>query len=75
MHYSNNKDINQLIKGMVRTGWRFEQGRHGKLHHPAGVGYITFAKTPSDRRCLLNLRRDIRRLERGNFTIGIGLAG
>ncbi|HNA86183.1 MAG TPA: hypothetical protein PLB04_11485 [Nitrospira sp.] len=63
MQYCNDKDIDQLIKGMVRSGWRFERGRHGKLFHPLGLGFITFPKTPSDHRSLLNLRRDIRRLE------------
>ncbi|MBK7463621.1 MAG: hypothetical protein IPP59_07485 [Betaproteobacteria bacterium] len=63
MHYCNDKDINRLIKEMLRSGWRFEPGRHGKLRHPAGVGFITFPKTPSDHRSLLNMRRDIRRLE------------
>ncbi len=62
MHYSNDKDINLLIKGMIRSGWRFERGRHGKLYHPEGAGFVTFPKTPSDHRSLLNLRRDIRRL-------------
>lgn len=63
MQYCSDKDINQLVKEMVRTGWCFERGRHGKLRHPSGVGFITFPKTPSDHRCLLNLRRDIRWLE------------
>lgn len=63
MQYSSDKDINLLIKDMVRSGWHFEQGRHGKLYHPAGVGFLTVSKTPSDYRCILNIRRDIRRLE------------
>lgn len=44
MQYSNDKDINLLIKGMVRSGWRFERGRHGKLYHPEGAGFVTFPK-------------------------------
>lgn len=65
MHYCNDKDINQLIRGMVRLGWRYERGRHGKLYHPSGQGFIVFPRTPSDHRSLLNLRRDIRRLGPG----------
>lgn len=63
MQYSSDKDINLLIKGMLRSGWHFERGRHGKLHHPTGFGFVTFAKTPSDYRCIMNIQRDIRRLE------------
>lgn len=64
MQYCQDKDINRLVGEMVRTGWSFARGRHGKLRHPAGVGFITFSKTPSDHRCLMNIRRDIRLLER-----------
>jgi len=63
MHYCNDKDINRLIKEMLRNGWRFEPGRHGKLRHPEGIGFITFSKTPGDHRCLKNMLRDVRRLE------------
>jgi len=64
MQYCKDKDINQLVKDMVRSGWHFEWGRHGKLLHPAGNRFITVPKTPSDHRCLSNIRRDIRRLQR-----------
>lgn len=64
MRYCNNKDVNQLVKELVQAGWSFQRGRHGKLFHPSGQGYITFSQTPSDRRCLLKIRRDIRRLQR-----------
>jgi len=63
MQYCSDKDMNQLVKRMVRTGWTFERGKHGKLRHPAGIGFITFARTPGDHRSLLNFRRDVRRLE------------
>jgi hypothetical protein len=64
MHYSQDKDVNRLVGKMIRAGWSFAPGRHGKLRHPTGVGFITFSKTPSDHRCLLKIRRDIRLLER-----------
>lgn len=63
MQYCKDKDINQLVKDMVRNGWIFEWGKHGKLRSPTGKGFITVPKTPSDYRCLTNIRRDIRRLE------------
>jgi len=63
MRYCQDKDINRLVAEMVRSGWNFDRGRHGKLYHPAGQGFITIPKTPSDRRSLLNIKRDIRRVE------------
>ncbi len=53
MQYCSDKDMNQLVKRMVRTGWTFEHGKHGKLRHPTGIGFITFPRTPSDHRSLL----------------------
>jgi hypothetical protein len=64
MQYCQDKDINRLVAEMIRTGWRFERGRHGKLRPPDGAGFITIPKTPSDHQCLLNIHRDIRRLTR-----------
>lgn len=63
MRYCQDKDINRFVAEMVRSGWHFDRGRHGKLYHPAGQGFITIPKTPSDRRSLLNIKRDIRRVE------------
>ena len=64
MKYCQDKDINQLISQMVQSGWLFNRGRHGKLRHPAGIGFISIPKTPSDHRTLLNMKRDIRSVER-----------
>ena len=63
MQYCQDKDINRFIAELVRFGWIFERGRHGKLRHPSGVGFLTIPKTPSDRRCLQNIRRDMKRVE------------
>lgn len=62
MRYSTSKEIDLLVKDMVRSGWRYVSGKHGKLYHPKGHGLITFSRTPSDYRAILNLRRDIRKL-------------
>lgn len=62
MRYSTSKEINLLVKDMVRSGWRYKSGKHGKLYHPTGPSLITFPKTPSDYRAILNLRRDIRKI-------------
>ena len=57
------KRINQYVKTLVDAGWTVTSGRHCKLHHPSGRGFVTFSRTPSDHRCLMNIRRDVRKLE------------
>lgn len=64
MQYCQDKDINRFIAELIKSGWNFERGRHGKLRHPKGIGFLTIPKTPSDRRTLQNIRRDMRSLER-----------
>lgn len=61
MRYCQDKEINRLVSELVREGWSFSRGRHGKLRRPDGSGFVTIPSTPSDHRCLLNLMRDIRR--------------
>lgn len=65
MRYSTDKDIHTLVTCLLRSGWHFEKGRHGKLRPPIGKGFVTIPSTPSDRRSFQNFRRDIRHLERG----------
>lgn len=57
------KTINQLIMKMVRMGWTVKRRRHAKLYHPSGRAFVTFSMTPSDHRCLMNIQRDIKRLQ------------
>lgn len=64
MKYCSNKEIDQLIHQLVRSGWRFYRGRkHGRLTHPSGRPTLTVASTPSDFRSLQNFRRDLRNAE------------
>lgn len=70
MRYSTSKEINLLVKEMVRAGWRYESGKHGKLYHPTGSGLITFSRTPSDYRAILNLCRDIRKITKSTVLSG-----
>jgi hypothetical protein len=64
MRYSNDKDINRLVRRLLQSGWKYRQGRHGKLMPPYGGFFITISKTPSDRRALHSIQRDLRRLSR-----------
>jgi len=58
------KDVNQLIRELLQSGWQYKSGKkHGKIELP-GVGKVVIPTSPSDRRTLQNLIRDIRQLER-----------
>lgn len=60
MKYSSAKDINHLIKELIQQGWHFHRGKkHGRLRPPQGWPTLSIPCTPSDRRALLNLRRDV----------------
>jgi len=61
---SNDKDINQLVQSLQRSGWVYRIGKkHGRIELP-GVGKVTFACTPSDRRAYQNLASEVRLIER-----------
>lgn len=62
MRYCSNKEINYLIRELLREGWSFRRGsKHGRLTSPGGWPTLTVAKTPSDCRSLQNFRRDLRK--------------
>lgn len=61
MRYCRDKQINKLVTDLVRKGWQFSRGKHGKLRTPSGRGFVTVPSTPSDHRTFQNLCRDIRR--------------
>ena len=61
MKYCAMKEIDSLVKGLVRQGWSFQRGgKHGRLRAPSGRATLTVPGTPSDRRAFLNFRRDVR---------------
>lgn len=72
MRYSNDKDINRLVRTLVRAGWCYRHGRHGKLIPPHSHSVLTVPKTPSDRRAFQNFNQDIRRLCRKTKTSYVG---
>jgi hypothetical protein len=61
MRYCRDKQINKLVSDLVREGWHFSRGKHGKLRNPSGKGFVTVPNTPRDHRTFQNLCRDIRR--------------
>ena len=64
MKYCGAKEINTLIRQLVLNGWVFRRGgKHGRLTAPAGKPTLTVPNSPSDRRALLNFRKDIQHAE------------
>jgi len=61
MKYCSSKEIDGLVKQLVRQGWAFSRGKkHGRLRPPNGHSALTVPSTPSDCRALLNFKRDLR---------------
>ncbi len=62
MKYSADKDVDLLVRALIKEGWIFRRGKkHGRLASPSGCHAITVSGTPSDYRTLLNMRRDVRK--------------
>jgi hypothetical protein len=63
MRYCTNKDINAIVRNLIRHGWSFHRGgKHGKLRHPSGHPLLTVPNSPSDWRAALNFGRDVKRV-------------
>lgn len=61
--YSASKEINVLVRQLIRDGWSFRKGgRHGRLCSPAGLATLSVPCTPGDRRAFDNFRQDVRRV-------------
>lgn len=62
MKYCTDKDIDKLIRRLIRQGWRFYRGsKHGRLRHPQGGPTLTVPSSPGEYRSLQNFRRDLRK--------------
>lgn len=62
--YSNNKDINQEVQMLIKSGWKVKNGsKHAKVISPEGHRLI-IPSTPSDHRAWLNFSRDIRKINK-----------
>ena len=61
MKYCASKDINRLVKCLIRNSWLFRRGgKHGRLSPPDGRANLSVPSTPSDYRAFLSFRRDVR---------------
>jgi predicted RNA binding protein YcfA (HicA-like mRNA interferase family) len=55
-----NKDVNRLLKALVRDGWALTQNSHWKVTSPQGR-VVTFSGSASDCYLFNNLKKDLRR--------------
>lgn len=62
MRYSTNKDINDLIRAMLKEGWIVKSiNRHIKLWHDQSKQTLFAPVSPSDNRAKQNFYADVRR--------------
>lgn len=60
--YSNDKNINQEVRALIKSGWTVKRGsKHARVISPSGC-YLTVPSTPSDHRAWLNFSRDIKEI-------------
>lgn len=60
-NYTRCKDMNRVVDRLIKQGWAFMPGSHGRLAHPSGK-YLTFSMSPSDKYAYRQLERDVKRL-------------
>jgi predicted RNA binding protein YcfA (HicA-like mRNA interferase family) len=60
-NYTRCKDMNVVVAKLIKQGWEFTAGAHGRITHPSGK-YLTFSMSPSDKYAFRQLERDVRRL-------------
>jgi hypothetical protein len=62
MKYCSMKEIDRLVRHLLKKNWRFSRGgKHGRLWPPHGHRSISVPCTPSDKRAFLNFRQEIRK--------------
>jgi predicted RNA binding protein YcfA (HicA-like mRNA interferase family) len=67
MRYSSCRDVDKLVRDLVKSGWTFWRGgKHGRLKAPSTGASVTVPGSPSDHRAFLNFRRDVRSLIAGS---------
>lgn len=59
--YTQCKDMDRVVGGLVKNGWVFSKNTHGRVTHPSGA-YLTISLTPSDKYAYRQLERDVKRL-------------
>lgn len=67
--YSQNKEINEIVKVLTREGWKTKDGgKHLKLIAPGGET-VSVSRSPSDRNAASGLRQDIKKIKEGRWIV------
>lgn len=65
--FSGDKDINKLIKKLIKNEWSVYRGKkHWKISKQNGRK-VTVPGSPSDRRAILNLKKQVERIKKGKY--------
>lgn len=68
MKYSKDRQIDDKVHELVRSGWHVFRGtRHYRVEHPSSGYTMTVPGTPGDRRTVQNWFSQFRRAERVGF--------
>jgi hypothetical protein len=65
--YSNNKDINDKVKELIKSKWLFRPGKKHNFLIPPNGGKLSIPSTPSCRHSFNNFCRDINHIETGFY--------
>lgn len=65
MRYSSDKNIEALVKQLIKVGWHYcRRSKHGRLLSPNGGRPLTVPCTPGDRRAFVNFRLSVAQAQR-----------
>lgn len=65
MKYSSHKEIDKLVRELVKKGWIFwHGGKHGRLRAPSGRNILTVPVSPSGSNVVRNFTGDVKRAYR-----------
>jgi hypothetical protein len=60
--YCSDKDVNKLIKDLIKKGWVFTKGKkHGKLTSDRSAKPIFISSSPSDKRYFAIVKQHVKR--------------
>lgn len=60
--YSHCKNIDRIVRGLVREGWVYSMNTHPRVTAPSGH-FVSFSMTPGDHNAHRQFERDVRRLK------------
>jgi hypothetical protein len=65
-YYSKDKNIETLVRDLIKQGWSAVKSKHWQIYTPDGRWKVAVPMTPSCPRAFMNFKADVRRLQRSN---------